>query len=312
MALVIDNAIDLTASPGNPEPKLVSQLSIIHESSDGELVQYYIRPGNQTQGDKNTWAIGVYDKDSRSYNYTEYPNVVWGSPGQRICGNRIERLGVKAFPGMGAFAFYKLAHRKITRIVIPVNRKNKKNEAPVLEATVNADGTVTFTIIPPEKPVYECYRIVMEHDIYSEEYVTYDLEFTAPLPLISGMYKCYVVGYGEEGQLYSKDSNVIELELSGKVSEYEAPFYSKVDIDRITNLKDLTFSGHQDATYNGRSAVSVVIPKQEGTVLFGLEEPGSDIGVNGSVYVQYENDEESDTPAVIAEWIKLEDVWIRR
>lgn len=312
MALEIDNMIDLTAYPDNPEPKLVSQLSIIHESSDGELVQYYIRPGNQTQGDKNSYAIGVYDKDSRSYSYTEYPDVVWGKPGQRISGNRIERLGVKAFPGMGAFAFYKLAHRKITRIVIPVNRKNKKNEAPTIEAVVNADGTVTFAIIPPEKPAYECYRIVMEHDIYAEEYITYDLELTVPKPLISGAYKCYAVGYGEEGQLYSKDSNVIDLTLTGKGSTFEAPFYSKADIDRLTTLKNLTFSGYQNASYNGKAAVSVVIPKQQGAVLYGTDEPASSLGVNGSVYVQYEVDQETEAPVVTAEWIRLEDTWIRR
>ena len=77
-------------------------------------------------------------------------------------------------------------HRKITRIVAPVNRKKAKNEAPTLEATVNADGSVTFTITPPEKPEYSCYRIVMEYDIYSEEYVTYDLELTVPAPRVSG------------------------------------------------------------------------------------------------------------------------------
>ena len=40
MALDIEKVIDLTAYAGNPAPKVVSQLSIIHESSDGELVQY--------------------------------------------------------------------------------------------------------------------------------------------------------------------------------------------------------------------------------------------------------------------------------
>ena len=97
MALIIENTIDLTAYADNPAPKVVSQLSIIHESSDGELVQYYIKPGNQTQGDKNTYAIGVFDKDSRTYSYHDYPELVWGEPGQRICGNRIERLGERTF-----------------------------------------------------------------------------------------------------------------------------------------------------------------------------------------------------------------------
>ena len=230
MALVIDRIIDLTAYEHNPAPKVVSQLSIIHESSDGELVQYYIQPVNQTQGDKNTYAIGVYDKDSRSYHYTDYPEVVWGEPDQRICGNRIERLGVKAFPAIGAIAFYKLMHRKITRIVAPVNKKSKKQEAPTLAAEVNQDGTVTFTITPPDKPQYACYRIVMQYDIYLEEYVTYDLELTVPPPHISGEYRCFAVGYGDEGQLLSRDSNVIILTLTGKSDTFQRPYYMKSEL----------------------------------------------------------------------------------
>ena len=69
MALTIENTIDLTAYAGNPAPKVVSQLSIIHESSDGELVQYYIQERNHTQGDKSTHAIGVYDKDAEVWTY---------------------------------------------------------------------------------------------------------------------------------------------------------------------------------------------------------------------------------------------------
>ena len=242
MALEIERVIDLTAYEHNPAPKLVSQLSIIHESSDGELVQYYIQPRNQTQGDKNAYAIGVFDKESRSYSYHDYPELEWAEPGQRICGNRIERLGVKAFPAIGAIAFYKLMHRKITRIVAPVNRKNKKQEAPTLEATVNPDGTVTFSITPPDKPVYECFRIVMAYDIYAEEYVTYDLELTVPAPRVSGEYRCYAVGYGGEGQLLSRDSNVVIMTLSGRADSFERPYYMKSEVrgleERIAALEE--------------------------------------------------------------------------
>ena len=230
MALIIENTIDLTAYEGNPAPKVVSQLSIIHESSDGELVQYYIKPGDQTQGDKKTYAIGVLDEDSRTYSYYDYPDLVWEKPGQRICGNHIERLGVKAFPGVGAIAFYKLMHRKITRIVAPVNRKNKKQEAPMLSAVANLDGTVTFTITPPDEPEYSCYRIVMQNDIYIEEYITYEKELTVPAPKVSGEYRCYAVGYGEEGQLLSRDSNLIILALAGRSESFERPYYMKSEL----------------------------------------------------------------------------------
>ena len=75
MALDIEKVIDLTAYAGNPAPKVVSQLSIIHESSDGELVQYYIESVNHSQGDKKTYAIGVYDRESQSYSYNDYDEV---------------------------------------------------------------------------------------------------------------------------------------------------------------------------------------------------------------------------------------------
>lgn len=234
MALMIEKTIDLTDYGHNPAPKVVSQLSIIHESSDGELVQYYIDPENETQGDKNTFAIGVYDKDTQSYSYNDYDEVVWNEPGQRICGNRIERLGVKAFPAVGAIAFYKLMHRNITRIVAPVNRKGQKNEAPTLEAVVNGDGTVTFTIIPPENPKYACYRIVAQSGIYAEDIVTYDLEVTWGPPRISGEYKCFAIGYGQEGQLLSRDSNVLTFQLSGRSDVFAPPYYTKTEVSALS------------------------------------------------------------------------------
>jgi len=233
MALVIDKIIDLTAYENNPEPKVVSQLSIIHEASDGELVQYYIDPENETEGDKNTYAIGVYDKDSQSYHYNDYDEVTWDEPDQRVCGNRIERLGVKAFPDVGAIAFYKLKHRNITRIVAPVNKKGQKDKAPTLAAEVRSDGRVAFTITPPDEPKYACYRIVMQSGIYMQDIITYDLEVTAEPPRVSGEYKCFAIGYGKEGQLLSRDSNVITLQLTGKSTLFEQPYYTKNQVREL-------------------------------------------------------------------------------
>lgn len=233
MSLEIERIIDLTLSDNNPAPKRVSQLSIIHEANDGELVQYYIEPQSRTQGDKSTCAVGVYDKETDSYSYCDYPDAEWSSPGQRICGNRLESLGVKAFPSIGAIAFYRLAYRKITRIAAPVNRRDSRSYAPELAAVVNADGTTTFTITPPSRPEYECYRIVMQNGIYTEEYITYDPELTVPVPEVSGDYVCYAVGYGEEGQLLSKESNAVTLSLTGKNKKYKRPYYMRSEISEI-------------------------------------------------------------------------------
>ena len=109
MALTFDKTINLTAYDKNPSPKFVRQLSIIHEATDGELVQYYVLPSSMTEEDKNTHAIGIYDEENKSWSYTDYDEVQWNTPGQRIAGNRLERLGVKTFPDVGAIAFYKIA-----------------------------------------------------------------------------------------------------------------------------------------------------------------------------------------------------------
>lgn len=67
MALTFDKTINLTAYDKNPSPKFVRQLSIIHEATDGELVQYYVLPSSMTEEDKNTHAIGIYDEENKSW-----------------------------------------------------------------------------------------------------------------------------------------------------------------------------------------------------------------------------------------------------
>ncbi len=273
MALVIEKTIDLTTYEGNSEPKIVKDLSIIHEASDGELVQYYIDPKNSTEGDKNTHAIGVFDKDSKTWSYKDYDEVTWGRQGQRIAGNRIERLGVKAFPDVGAIAFYKLASRDVSRIVAPVNRKNEKTTAPALKGTVNADGTITFTITPPESPEYSCYRIVMSSGDFAEDHMTYDLTVIVPAPLITGAYECYAIGYLDEGQICSKDSNAITLSLKGAEDMFSPPYFTKGEIkkldDRITSLE------------------TTGLPEAASSVLNGREEPASSLGSDGQLYIQW-------------------------
>ena len=50
----------------------------------------------------------------------------------------------------------------------------------------------------------------------AEDYITYETELTVPRPSVTGEYQCYAVGYGEEGQLYSQNSNMITLFLIGE------------------------------------------------------------------------------------------------
>lgn len=242
MALRFDKTIHLTTYDKNPSPKYVRELSIIHEAEGGELVQYYILPTSMTEEDKNTHAIGIFDEDARSWTYCDYDKVTWNAPRNRISGNRLERLGVKAFPDIGAIAFYKIAFRDISRIVAPVNPKNEKTEAPVLSAAENSDGTITFTITPPKSTSYRCYRLVMMHGAFSVDHISYDLTFIVDPPLVSGTYDCFCTGFPDEGQYCSKDSNVIRLKITGKDEFFEEPYYSKNEIRALQSRLTDTYS----------------------------------------------------------------------
>lgn len=241
MSLVIDKTINLTTYEHNPEPKVVKQLSIIHESADGELIQYYIDPNNKTEGDKATFAIGVYNKDTQTYSYHDYDKLLWNRPKKRITSQKIDRLVLKAFPNVGAIASYKLAYHNISRIIVPVNHRTTKYEAPTLKAVINADNTVTFTFTPSKNITYQCYRVILSMGIRQLEYVSYETILTIPQVLCTGTYDIYCIGYVNEGEITSFESNIITLSLTGIYSEWPnvspgAETYSKAEIDTLTKV----------------------------------------------------------------------------
>lgn len=236
MALIFEGNIELSTFPDNPDPKLVDQLSIIHEAIDGELVQYYIDRTTSTEGDKNTYAIGVPVQDEYGnidhYAYVNYPDVIWNAPKARITRQKIDRLGVKAFPGIGAIAFYKLAYRNLSQIVAPVNYNKARQKAPTLQAEISSDQySVTFTVSNPIDPqthedavTYIAFRICLVLDYHQLEYITYEKTLTVTNLPISANYLCYAIGYINEGEICSYESNSIVLNLKGIYDQW--PVYS--------------------------------------------------------------------------------------
>lgn len=236
MSLIFEGNIELSTFPNNPDPKLVDQLSIIHEATDGELVQYYIDRATSTEGDKNTYAIGVPVQDEYGnidhYAYVNYPDVIWNTPKARITRQKIDRLGVKAFPGIGAIAFYKLAYRNLSQIVAPVNYNKARQKAPTLQAEISSDQySVTFTVSNPIDPqthedtvTYIAFRICLVLDYHQLEYITYEKTLTVTNLPIPANYLCYAIGYINEGEICSYESNSIVLNLKGIYDQW--PVYS--------------------------------------------------------------------------------------
>lgn len=230
MALNIIKQIDLTSYAGNTDPRTVSQLAIIHEAFNGDLTQYYIDNDKHSEGDKASNALGIAHKDQHGsiyYTFVDYDTLQWSTAGARITRRRIDRLGVKAFPNVGAIAHYKLAYQNLSKILAPVNYKKNKTKAPILAATVNPDNSVTFHIsyqpsTGEDDITYQCFRITMQLDINRLEYISYEQEFTIPQVLVTGEYICYATGYVNEGEVCSDDSNEVTLNLVGTLSEWPA------------------------------------------------------------------------------------------
>lgn len=228
MILSFEKEIDLTTYEHNPEPKVVQQLSIAHEAFNGDITQYYINEDSFSEGDKASNAIGIPHKNPDNtiyYTYTDYDELKWSQPGARVTRQRIDRLGIKVFPNEGAIAHYKLAYQNISKILAPVNYKAHRTKAPSLQATINPDDTVTFTIVPPlingvDDVEYQCYRIVMALGLNRLEYILYETSITIPKVLVTGTYECYAIGYVNEGEICSDNSNELLLTLQGDYEDW--------------------------------------------------------------------------------------------
>lgn len=232
MPLTFEKEINLTEYEGNPSPKVVEQLSIVHESQQGDISQYYIVPVTKQAGDKASSAIGIKHERTNNtpayYTYDDYDELTWNTKkGSRITRQRIDRLGVKAFPNVGAIAHYKLTYRNLSRILAPVNYVTHKYKSPILSAELH-ETYIHFTITPPDTSntseedliEYQVYRICMQWNQFTLEYVTYDLEYDVPLPPTTGTYSCWCIGYVNEGEACSNDSNTIDLDIQGTRSDW--------------------------------------------------------------------------------------------
>lgn len=232
MPLTFEKEINLTEYEGNPSPKVVEQLAIVHESQQGDISQYYIVPVTKQAGDKASLAIGIKHERTNNtpayYTYDDYDELTWNTKkGSRITRQRIDRLGVKAFPNVGAIAHYKLTYRNLSRILAPVNYVTHKYKSPILSAELH-ETYIHFTITPPDTSntseedliEYQVYRICMQWNQFTLEYVTYDLEYDVPLPPTTGTYSCWCIGYVNEGEACSNDSNTIDLDIQGTRSDW--------------------------------------------------------------------------------------------
>jgi hypothetical protein len=311
MPLVFEQTINLTEDTHNTPPLLVDQLSIMHEARDGELVQYYIDRTNRTEGDKNTYAIGIYtDGDGATpahYEYIEYPDAQWNSAASRITRQAIDRLGLKAFPNIGSIAFYKIAYRNLSVILAPVNYANDRTQAPKFTYAISSDSksiTITFTEEENSSIKYMAYRVSFAYGPHTLEYITYEKTITITNFPVSGDYILYCSGYVSDGEGSSEISKEEEVSLIGLYEEW--PSITPGAGDKYLIGLDFDEYNYAVATMSDGQQIISEHPASGGggggggaNVYMGTEPPSSNLGTDGSLYVQYA----IETVGEIREWI---------
>ena len=214
--LLFEKIIDLT-----PEASTLEKLLISNEPSN-ELWQYYMTNGF------------VHDKSAQIL-LANYDNLSWSEEGSNITTKVVKDFGVKTFPGIGSFGFF-TPTMGASKVLLPLHLpKTPRYKAPTLNMIDNEE-TLTFNITAPTDITYMCYRILIQKQYEAFEYITYETSITVNKPTVKGNYECYCIGYVNEGDHISEESNHIALSITTgtDISEPIGPaYYTKAEIDAM-------------------------------------------------------------------------------
>lgn len=196
---------------------------------DNSLYQHFVT------GKHTPWQVKT------QITLADYDNLAWSTvPEVCMTPREVKRIGVKTFPQLGAVGFYRLLYRDSSRVVVPLHPEKDKSTAPTVSLVLNDENkTISYSITPPDnqKAAYDCYRIELECNGRTVSHIVYELSGTFEVPEQEGSYQCFVVGYLQEGQICSKDSNVISLDLPGNPRARNANFTDRAELEEaIANV----------------------------------------------------------------------------
>lgn len=235
--IIISKKINLTEDPNNISPLYVNKLFMGNEP-DNELVQYYIVPTASMQEDKQSKVV-----------LSDYDKLSWGNKRRRLTARKISNLGIKTFPTYGAIGFFTYKYGERSMILCPVNNNHTKFIAPTISMK-NTGTQLEFTITCPDTITYYCYRIIIRQGDFAIEYITYDLKLTVPIPDVKGNYEIFCIGYINEGEAISFNSNVISFKVyTGKETFEPDPtisYYTKTEIDELIKSIVKTYTGDNE------------------------------------------------------------------
>ena len=246
MALKFEHIIDIAANSISPAD--VHQTYIINEVK-GDIVDYYRKDFNAAEKSQ------IYANEP-----IDYSNINLNHHSERLAKGKVSRIGVRSFPSIGGYGFYKDKNTGLSTIICPINPIPIRHKAPILKFSYSG-SRCHFEIEPPPGSNYECYRIVFSNGDFSEEYITYETVYDCDAPGVLGTYEVYCIGYVEKEQKVSSKSNKFSYAVtSGSAAPgptSKESYYSKYQIDemfenvKITMDKKPTSGSENPVTSDG-------------------------------------------------------------
>ena len=180
----------------------------------GEKINIGHEPGNE--------LIQYFARDNRISNEVSYPDrgqytsLSFGSLESRVPPKNYGDFGIKTFPRMGAYGWFRYRYEDTTHILIPLGQTEKRYAAPTIAAVQNADS-ITITLTSPSSVEYDCFRILFRQGFFATEYITYDNVITLPKPH-NGTYELYAIGHRNTGEV-SHESARQAITITGSTTQ---------------------------------------------------------------------------------------------
>lgn len=200
MALTIEYTKNLTTDTAhNPPPNLVQTPYIACEPS-GDTGLYYID------------AELTADK-AAPHNMANYNTLTFGQPRKSLTSAKVDTIGVKHFPRIGAMGWYKDKYTPSSTILCPIHSKRNRLAAPDFTPTITGN---TLHIVIEENKDFNAYKIIARQGYFAKEVATYELEVDVSLE-VKGDYNVSIIGYNEaEGIASVRSTDKIVTVATGK------------------------------------------------------------------------------------------------
>lgn len=196
MALNFEKIITLSDSSIVDAPLIAVDACLSNEAQDNEIIQYHIN--DNVAADRAGYIVD-----------SDYDALTLKQKTARLTSRAVSKMGIKNFPGLGSYGFFKYFYTGDSKVLIPINAYNVRMPAPVIIVTPGA-SSINIAIIEPTSIDYLSFKIIFKNGEFKYEYTTYDNSVDLPLPLVKGTYDIYCIGYVNEGERVSINSNVVE------------------------------------------------------------------------------------------------------